>query len=180
MGARPEQQLALNFLVAVHRLWLDFPGSYVVEESTNDLVAALAQTCIKALAADVRDGSSVASQRATVIDGRIVDADGTEVPINLREVVNKIIHGSPTLVVVTDGVIRLHFSNNKSGDWIKAWFSATQVLDELNRELYKHPPDEREDEISLFLQELGPERFLPTAAHADPDTAPDDKYELST
>jgi hypothetical protein len=130
--------------------------------------------------ADVRDGSSVASQRATVIDGRIVEADGTEVPINLREVVNKIIHGSPTLVAVTDGVIRLHFSNNKSGEWVKAWFSATQVLEELNRELYKHPPGEREDEITLLFQKLGPERFLPTGVHGGPDTAPDDSYELST
>ena len=27
MGARPEQQLALNFLAAIHDLWLAHPGT---------------------------------------------------------------------------------------------------------------------------------------------------------
>jgi hypothetical protein len=55
MGARPEQQLTLNFLTALHGLWVQFPGNYTVEESIDDLVPALAQMCIKALAADIRD-----------------------------------------------------------------------------------------------------------------------------
>ncbi len=78
MGARPEQQLTLNFLAALHGLWVKFPGSYKVEESANDLIPALAQICIKALAADVRDGSSAESQRDQVIDGRILYIDGAE------------------------------------------------------------------------------------------------------
>jgi hypothetical protein len=164
MGARPEQQLALNFLTALHGLWLKFPGSYIVEEGIDDLVPALAQMCIKALAADIRDGSSAASQQAIAIDGRIIETDGTENPLNLRDVVNKIIHGTPTLVVVEDGVVQLHFRNNGANGWTEAWFSGTQLLQELGSKLYKHPADRREHAIARFLQELGVERFLPTSA----------------
>jgi hypothetical protein len=56
MGARPDQQLALSFLSTLTTLWLRHPGTYKVEETDSDLVPALAQMCIKALAADVRDG----------------------------------------------------------------------------------------------------------------------------
>ena len=58
MGARADQQLALNFLAAVHDLWAQHPGTHSVVERSDDLVSALAQMCIKALASDVRDDSS--------------------------------------------------------------------------------------------------------------------------
>jgi hypothetical protein len=164
MGARPEQQLALNFLAAVHSLWVKFPDTYTVEENANDLVPALAQMCIKALATDVRDGSSYKSQVEVSIDGRIVNIDGSDEPINLREVVNKIIHGTPTLVVVKDGTVQLHFRNNKGQEWTEAWFSGTQLLRVLDRKLNKHPAEKREGQIAQFLEELGIERFLPTSA----------------
>jgi hypothetical protein len=162
MGARPEQQLTLNFLTALHGLWVQFPGNYTVEESIDDLVPALAQMCIKALAADIRDGSSAASQHDIAIDGRIVKVDGTEEPVDLRDVVNKIIHGTPTLVVVRNETVQLHFRNNGPLEWTEAWFSGTQLLQELGRGLYKHPAGGREYEITRFLQELGVARFLPT------------------
>jgi hypothetical protein len=164
MGARPEQQLTLNFLAALHGLWVKFPGSYKVEESADDLIPALAQICIKALAADVRDGSSAESQRDQVIDGRISYVDGTEGPLNLREVVNKIIHGTPTLVVVEDEAVNLHFRNNGTRDWSEAWFSGTQLLQVLDGKLHKHPADRRENEIARFLESLGARNFLPTRA----------------
>ncbi len=164
MGARPEQQLTLNFLAALHGLWVKFPGSYEVEESADDLIPALPQICIKALATDVRDGSSAKSQREQVIDGRISYVDGTEGPLNLREVVNKIIHGTPTLVVVEDGTVSLHFRNNGTRDWSKAWFSGTQLLRVLDRKLHKHPADRRENEIARFLESLGTGTFLPIRA----------------
>jgi hypothetical protein len=73
MGARPEQQLALNFLAAVHDLWVQHPGTYSVEERTDDLVPALTQMCIKALASDVRDDDSTAHKQDMHIDGALVN-----------------------------------------------------------------------------------------------------------
>ena len=66
MGARPEQQLALNFLTAVHTLWIQHPGTYHVRETTEDIVPALAHMCIKALASDVRDDDALITDMATV------------------------------------------------------------------------------------------------------------------
>ncbi|WP_156080817.1 hypothetical protein [Microbispora rosea] len=171
MGARPEQQLALNFLAAIHHLWVQHPGSYTVEESTDDLVPALAQMCIKALAADVRDGSPSGEQEVA-IDGQLIQDDGAAVPLTLRDVVNKIIHGTPTLVEVRDGKVLLHFRNNFTGGrnrvdkWTHAWFSGTQLLGELGKELFKHKDsraEKREWEIARLLETLGVDRFLPTA-----------------
>ena len=55
MGARAEQQLALSFLTVLVGLWERAPvGDYKVEEVDDDLVPALAQMCIKALASDVQ------------------------------------------------------------------------------------------------------------------------------
>lgn len=104
MGARPDQQLALNFLAVVHELWVKNPGTYSVKESMDDLVPALAQMCIKALASDVRDNGSIAHMQGTHIDG--VLANGSQVlkgyngqrPLTLRDALNKIIHGTPTSV----------------------------------------------------------------------------------
>ena len=69
MGARPEQQLALTFLAAVHHLWIQHPGTYAVTERTEDLVPALAQMCIKALAADIRDNPSLADKQSEPVNG---------------------------------------------------------------------------------------------------------------
>jgi hypothetical protein len=167
MGAWPEQQLALNFLAAIHELWVENPGNYAVKESLDDLVPALAQMCIKALAADLRDELSPARQHQIVVDGRIVQADGTEKRPDLRDVLNKIIHGRPILVVVEDGAVQLHFRAYKDDSWTEAWFSGTQLLQVLARILFKHPPNGREDAIALILEELGPKRFLPTGVADD-------------
>ena len=171
MGARPEQQLTLNFLAALHGLWVKYPDHYIVEETVDDLVPALAQICIKALAADIREPppgippeEHIKHQSEVPIEGRIVNKDGSEESINLREVVNKIIHGTPTLVMVEDETVQLHFRNNDGKKWTEAWFSGTQVLQVLERELSKHPPGRREDEIAKTLRDLGEMRFLPTSA----------------
>ncbi|MFF5249081.1 hypothetical protein ACFY3V_32775 [Streptosporangium sp. NPDC000095] len=171
MGARPEQQLALNFLTAIHDLWVQYPGNYMVKESADDLVPALAQICIKALAADVRDGSSSSDQQGTAIDGQLLDVDrvlkgnGAAEQLTLRDVVNKIIHGTPTSVEVRNGDVLLHFRNNSADRWTLAWFSGTKLLQELGKTLVKHKGpqiEEREREIAQLLETLGVQRFLPS------------------
>lgn len=165
MGARPEQQLVLNFLVAIHGLWVKYPGTYTVKESVEDLVPALAQICIKALAADIRDAKnpSPKQQCKISVEGAIVKTDGNSETLNLRDVVNKIIHGTPTSVVVTNETLQLHFRNNDGNGWTEAWFSGTQLLQLLEKYLIKHSAERREDEIAQFLNQLGVERFLPTS-----------------
>ncbi len=172
MGARPDQQLALNFLAAVHELWVKNPGTYSVEESMDDLVPALAQMCIKALASDVRDDGSIAHMQGMHIDGAL--ANGSQVlkgyngqqPLTLRDALNKIIHGTPTSVEVCDGEVRLHFRNSSATDsWTDVWFSGTQLLMQLDGVLYKHRTENaerRERQIEQFLAGLGVEHILPT------------------
>jgi hypothetical protein len=171
MGARPEQQLALNFLAAVHDLWIQHPGTYSVEESIDDLVPALAQMCIKALASDLRDDDSTKQEQEMHIDGVLVDDDrvirgGNGRPsLTLHVALNKIIHGTPTSVEVGGDDVRLHFSNSSAGEnWTEVWFSGTQLLKLLDRVLHKHRgerTEEREQEIQRLLTTVGIGRFLP-------------------
>ena len=173
MGARPEQQLALNFLAAVHSLWVQHPGTYQVAESVDDLVPALAQMCIKALATDVRDDDSTRQEQQMHIDGVLMDGDrvikgGPDQPsLTLRETLNKAIHGMPVAVEVQDGCVWLHFSSSSPGEsWTEVRFSGTQLLERLEAALYKHRnarAEEREREIGQFLAAFGVERFLPQA-----------------
>ncbi len=171
MGARPEQQLALTFLSAVHHLWIQHPGTYVVTESTEDLVLALAQMCIKALAADVRDDPFLADKQSEPVNGRLVNngqilaESGSATTLTLHDVLNKVIHGTPTLVVVQEGDVRLYFESSSPDRWTEAWFSGTEVLEMLNVLLYKHRTNAaraREHEITEFLSRLGVGNFLPT------------------
>ena len=174
MGARPEQQLALNFLAAVHDLWIQHPGTYQVEESVDDLVPALAQMCIKALASDVRDDDSTRHEQQMRIDGILTDGDqvvkgGPDQPsLTLRDTLNKAIHGIPAAVEVRDDGIWLRFNNSSANEgWTEVRFSGTQLLKQLEAVLYKHRnqgAEEREREIRRFLATLGVERFLPHAS----------------
>jgi hypothetical protein len=171
MGARPEQQLALNFLAAVHTLWIQHPGTYQVREATDDIVPALAQMCIKALASDVRDDDARAQEQQAHIDGVIMNGDRTikggigQPQLTLRDALNKVIHGTPVSVEVRDSAVWLNFSNSLAREsWTKASFSGTQLLGCLDRALYKHrtgQAEEREREIGQFLVGLGVARFLP-------------------
>lgn len=170
MGARPEQQLALNFLSAVHDLWVKYPGTYVVKESLDDLVPALAQMCIKALAADVRDGIPPADQYRTSVDGELLNhgqvlkGGHADQQLTLRDVVNKIIHGTPAITEVSNRAVLPHFTNSAAGDWTAAWFSGTDLLRILDRLLYKHHTTQaaqREQKIADLLRALGEEGFLP-------------------
>jgi hypothetical protein len=170
MGATPDQQLALNFLSVIHDLWLQHPGTHPVNEIDDDLVPALAQICIKALAADVRDTIPINTQRSMAIDGRLLDGErplkgaGAANPLNLRDIVNKIVHGTPTLVVVRDEVVHLHFRSTTKDDWTEAWFSGTRLIQQLGSVLHKRDGDRaqrREQEIMQFVEKAGTQRFLP-------------------
>lgn len=172
MGARPEQQLALNFLTAVHDLWIQHPGIYTVKESIEDLVPALAQMCIKALASDIRDDDSTKQKQDMEIDGvlvngrRILKGRNGKPPLTLRVALNKIIHGTPTSVEVREDDVRLHFGNSSAGEgWTEVWFSGTQLLKQLDSVLYKHQTErteEREREIGQLVADLGVGRLLPS------------------
>jgi hypothetical protein len=72
-------------------------------------------------------------------------------------------------VVVRDEVVWLYFRNNENTGWTEAWFSGTQVLQILNDRLHKHPAEQRENEITQFIQDLGVRRFLPTTASENPE-----------
>lgn len=167
MGARADQQLALSFLTTVMTLWMRHPGTYKVAETDSDLVPALAQMCIKALAADVRDGVEVARQRRPVV-GELAYRDGRKSNLTVRDVVNKIIHGSPERVVVTADDVLLYFVNNDQGPdgWSEMWFSGRTFSEELDSLLYKHRhrAPERERRIAEFLNGLGEHMFLPSPA----------------
>lgn len=173
MGARPDQQLALNFLAVVHDMWRQHPGNYAVRESADDLVPALAQMCIKALASDIRDSDSASHVQRIPIRGVLMNdsqilAGDNELPaLTFREVLNKIIHGTPVSVEVRDDDVRLHFKSSALGDrWTEVWFSGTQMLNQFGSILYKHRDrraEEREREIRRLLIALGTESFLPSA-----------------
>jgi hypothetical protein len=176
MGARPEQQLALNFLAAVHALWIQHPGTYHVRETTDDIVPALAQMCIKALASDVRDDDARDQEQQAHIDGVIMNGDQTikggvgQPQLTLRDALNKVIHGTPVSVEVRDSAVWLNFSNSLAREsWTEASFSGTQLLGCLDRALYKHrngQAEKREREIGQFLADLGVARFLPAGIEA--------------
>lgn len=55
MGARADIRLTWSFLSALTALWAVNPGTYKVEDEADDLMPALAQMCIKALATEVRE-----------------------------------------------------------------------------------------------------------------------------
>jgi hypothetical protein len=168
MGATPDQQLALNFLSVIHKLWVRHPGPHPVEEIEGDLVPALAQMCVKALAADVRDTIPIATQRSITIDGSLMNGDrllkgaDSANPLNLRDIVNKIVHATPTLVVVRDEVVYLHFRNATKDDWTEAWFSGTRLIQQLGSVLHKRDGDraqKQEQAIMQFIEKHGAQRF---------------------
>lgn len=167
MGAEPDLRLTWSFLSAVADLWSSHPGTYKVVDEAADLVPALAQMSIKALAAEVRE-SVLEADQAEHIDGELRSPNGLATPITVRDVANKVVHGSPERVVVeANGEIRLYFVNspNEGGKdkWTECWFSAQSLIDALHRLLYVRPHDspERDQAVRSFIQRLGPERFCP-------------------
>jgi hypothetical protein len=180
MGATPDQQLALNFLSMIHNLWLKYPGSHPVKKIEDDFVSALAQICIKALAADVRDTIPIDIQYSTTIDGSLMDGDrlvkGVDAasPLNLRDLVNKVVHGTPTRVVVRDDVVHLHFRNSTKDDWTEAVFSGTQLIQQLSTVLHKRDGDKsqrQEQAIMQFIEKVGAQSFLPATSADNASTA---------
>jgi hypothetical protein len=89
--------------------------------------------------------------------------------VTLRDLADKVIHGSPERIVVRDdGDIRMYFVNSPSevgskSDWTEMWFSAVELIDVLHGVLYIKPHDSlaRDQSIQDFLTQLGESRFLP-------------------
>ena len=109
-----------------------------VEESLDDLVPALAQMCIKALASDVRDDDSTQQVQQMPIDGvlmngdRAVGGNAGRQQLTLRDALNKVIHGTPVSIEVRDDEVWLHFGNSSVREtWTEVWFSGTQLLRQL-------------------------------------------------
>lgn len=74
-----------------------------------------------------------------VNDSRILRGDSALPSLTFRDVLNKIIHGTPVSVEVRDNDVRLHFVNSSTGDnWTSVWFSGTQLLEQFDSVLYKH------------------------------------------
>jgi len=164
MGALPDQQLTLGFLEHIHKLWLDWPGDHPVEKPADDLVPALAQIFIKALAADSRHLGSASQQRKIWIAGGIRRKNGHEDRINLRETLNKVVHGIPIRVLVENEVVYLHFRNtDDKEDWDEAWFSGTQLIRKLE-ESFGAPSGQIRDAIAQLIQYLGTGRLIPRSA----------------
>jgi len=75
MGAQPDLRLTWSFLSAIAELWTAYPGTYKVADEAEDLIPALAQMSIKALAAEVRESVSPADQREP-IQGELISPSG--------------------------------------------------------------------------------------------------------
>jgi hypothetical protein len=168
VGAQPDLRLTWSFLGAVADLWSTHPGTYKVVDEASDLIPALAQMSIKALAAEVRETVPEADQ-AELIDGELRSPVGLATPVTVRDVANKVVHGTPERVVVANnGEIRLHFVNSPNelgkGKWTECWFSAQSFIDVLHRLLYVRPHDSpgRDEAVRSLIQRLGPEGFLPS------------------
>lgn len=169
MGARPDLRLTWSFLSAIADLWSAHPGTYKVADEPEDLIPALAQMSIKALAAEVRENVPEAEQ-AQPIDGELMSPDGLG-PVTVRDVANKVVHGSPERVLVADnGEIRLYFVNSpnegSNARWTECWFSAQSFIGALHQLLYVRPHDSpaRDAAVQSFIERLGRERFLPSLA----------------
>jgi hypothetical protein len=167
MGARPDIRLSWSFLRALTEMWVAHPGTYKVEDEADDLVPALAQMCIKALAAEVRETVSQSGQ-AQPIAGELTQPSGTRTAVTVRDIANKVIHGSPERVVVLDGDIRLYFVNSQNevaqGRWTEIWFSASGFIEALHQLLHIRPHDSesRDEAVRGFIRGLGASRLLPS------------------
>ncbi len=171
MGAQPDLRLTWSFLSAIAGLWSQHPGSYKIEDEADDLIPALAQISIKALAAEVR-GSIPRADQQEGVEGELSLSDGTVRRVTVRDIANKIVHGSPDRVVVDGGDVRLHFVNSRNDagtdGWVELWFSAQSFVRVMHRLLHVAPHDSarRDQQVQEFILGLGPERFLPSQVAA--------------
>jgi hypothetical protein len=168
MGARPDVRLSWSFLHALAQEWSSRPGTHEVVDEADDLVPALAHMCIRAFASEVRHSVPLREQRFKIA-GELTERDGGTRELALRDVANKVVHGSPEAVVVReDGDVRLHFVNSdmesSRQDWIAMWFSASELIDVLHRVLNVKPHDSpsRDESVRGFIVGLGADKFLPT------------------
>lgn len=148
-------------------MWTLHPGTYKVEDEADDLVPALAQMCIKALASEVRETVPLAKQAQTIA-GELTLSSGRRTDVSIREVANKVVHGSPERVVVLDGDIQLYFVNSEKeaaqGRWIEMWFSASGFIEALHTLLYigPHDSESRDEGVRQMIHGLGASRLLPS------------------
>ncbi|WP_295696428.1 hypothetical protein [Lapillicoccus sp.] len=149
MEANPDVRLTWSFLRAIAELWALHPGTYRVVDESENLIAALAQMAIRALAVEVRETASIVDQRIP-ITGVLTRSDGSASAVTLRDVTNKVVHGTPERVVVSGNDIVLHFVNSANevsvGRWTEISFSVTSFTDSLHTALHVKPHDsERRD-----------------------------------
>jgi hypothetical protein len=167
VGAVPELRLTWSFLSALAELWSAHPGTYKVRDEAEDLIPALAQMSIKALAAEVRESVSTVDQRQQIV-GQLVLPGGVTTAVTIRDVANKIVHGSPDRVEVYEGDIRLYFVNSPNeagtGRWVELWFSAPSFISAMHRLLHMKPHDSRrrDEGVRDLIAQLGADRFLPS------------------
>jgi hypothetical protein len=94
--------------------------------------------------------------------------------LNLRDLVNKVVHGTPTQVVVRDDVVHLHFRNSTKDGWTEAVFSGTQLIQQLSSVLHKRDGDKsqrQEQAIMQFIEKVGAQSFLPATSADNASTA---------
>lgn len=177
MGAQPDLRLTWSFLTAITNLWLLYPGTYKVADEADDLIPALAQMSIKAMAAEVRESTPSADQQQ-VIAGELRTPDGEVRGVTVRDVANKVVHGSPERVVVEDGDIRLYFVNSPrergSARWSELWFSATSFIQAMHRLLHVRPHEsqQRDEQVRALILQLGPDQFLPSRMAREAQSPP--------
>lgn len=168
MGAQPDVRLTWSFLHAIASLWASHPGTYKVADQADDLVPALAQMCVRAFASEVRE-SVPRPQQDVEVAGELTLRTGERRDVTLRDIANKVTHGSAERIVVRDeGDIRMYFVNSPSeveskSDWTEMWFSAVELIEILHGVLYIKPHDSsaRDQSIQSFISRLGKSRFLP-------------------
>lgn len=168
MGATPDQVLSIAVLIAFHDLWLRHPGTHEVRPTDDEVLSALPQIALKAFAADMRDNGFGDSVNAHSVDGELTEPDGRSTPITVRDVFNKIIHGTPSQVDVLDASIWLTFTNlrpTRKDNWTKARYSGTSMLHVLRQHAMNVDEErravERANEVLEDLRKLGEDRFLP-------------------
>jgi hypothetical protein len=169
----------MNFLSVLERLLVDRPGTYRVRAEVEDLFPALAQVCIKWLAADAREQLKASGHPGRRISGGLLpyskhfnpdrNEHGNPSLLPMMQVLNKIVHGDPTWVVSREGKVYLYFEHQPpyageiyADEPYIAWFSGREALESLRAALFSHE-DRRSQEAELLnlIKELGEQRFLP-------------------
>lgn len=166
MGATLEQDLAINFLAALHNIWAEQSGTFQVGE-TKELLPALAQISIRWLAAMTREHVG-RERRDLVVSGDVLLGDTDVQPhdafrnrqdVPLRDALNKIVHAEPEWVSVQDGEVILCWkymprwdADPKKDRPYCAYFVADSLITAVRRALYSE--EQHLHQVSELEQKL--------------------------